>query len=1219
MATREIRFRLWIGGYSLHENIMHAEVGSTIVPPLRFGTSGGQIHTVYVDDEGFAEHFPTGQTFSHWVSASTFSDAQIDTSTWVVPEGTKIIPVHMELKPLDVLFNQVPLTSYFKDIANREVDSNGDLVPPIQEEIIDLERGYTFWGWHGSHTNRLLKAQPLTTYLDFRDYKFLTQKYRTYIYMSVAEDVPWADFYVEGSFVGFRNRNPHTLKVTPPLTPSKANHGFVGWTLFPNGSKEIFNLDANLTESVELHAVFKGYKTVSFNTQGGSAVSSQTILEGETATQPADPTRNGYVFKGWYTESSGGSVFDFSTPLTDDTTVFAQWEQILTVTFISEGNTFDSKTVSEGETVSAPSPAPVREGYNFTGWFTSSSGGSQFNFSTPITSNTILYAQWAIKVYDVVFYEFTPPNSYVVYQTIQVNHGGNVTPPPPPEPPDVSQEFDKWVFHNTTTEAVFTNITSHTFVVATYKIRTFTLRFRAHSSWNYYITVDYGFKFGEQEPTTNPTLANNTFEGWNYDSLVYDPNVGVTQNYSIWAVFKAIFNLSFNTNGGTSLSSIQAFYPEYEIETSEFGTTTRNNYNFLGWYHDTALTDPVVGSTITLASNKTIHAKWEFTGQLENENNFVYDGSGIIADGNNRDVGFLKRMVDHEHEYELSLTGKLRLNEEFFPNAPWQTGYYEVYGAMFDGATYVNTQRLGSLANYDGGYTQVDENFQQVTTQLSFSVPEGVNEIGIYLVWNEVLPSEDNLLTYGLNIEFETFETAFQTREIEIFNEDGDYIIDRAFAEFGSFTIQVPIFNGAKENFKPAPATEFLDAHSCNKMFTDSNQIILYGSLYKTGNWFKTVIKQYDYISLRNNLNFQTSKKERIVACLALEGNIIVFADNEDLGGSIHRVYGNGDDYDAGDGYFSPYRRKLVNSTMSCDHKGSLQFTENFLVFKYRNDFYMIDSRDLNADRLEVTMVSDKIQRGGGRNSFPETNGLDDFSLFSEITENYYGVIFPKTGERWKLYYNMPFRYEGKDKIIYPWLRDESPALKIDSIISLDRVPTHINKNMLIQYTDETYNDLGQKFDTVIITKAYSMTEINKIVKFVNSVILKFYRSSEDRLDMDVLVYNEANRLLIGESEEAYFDEKIGEIVWGKKEKDYEAPMFVVESSDLQSKIGRDLFNTKVYNVDMKFPCLSAYVFIRFGSNEAFKLSSLTFNYTSTDMPAYDLGKLYSEIIGGKK
>ena len=65
--------------------------------------------------------------------------------------------------------------------------------------------------------------------------------------------------------------------------------------------------------------------TVTFDSKGGSAVESQTVADGEKATRPADPTRDGYSFKGWYTKS--GEKYDFSAAVTSDLKLVAKWEK----------------------------------------------------------------------------------------------------------------------------------------------------------------------------------------------------------------------------------------------------------------------------------------------------------------------------------------------------------------------------------------------------------------------------------------------------------------------------------------------------------------------------------------------------------------------------------------------------------------------------------------------------------------------------------------------------------------------------------------------------------------------------------------------------------------------------------------------------------------------------------------------------------------------------
>ena len=68
--------------------------------------------------------------------------------------------------------------------------------------------------------------------------------------------------------------------------------------------------------------------TVTFDSNGGSPVDPQQVVEGETTTRPQDPTYEGYAFLGWFTEES---AFDFSTPITADLTLTAHWEAIPTI------------------------------------------------------------------------------------------------------------------------------------------------------------------------------------------------------------------------------------------------------------------------------------------------------------------------------------------------------------------------------------------------------------------------------------------------------------------------------------------------------------------------------------------------------------------------------------------------------------------------------------------------------------------------------------------------------------------------------------------------------------------------------------------------------------------------------------------------------------------------------------------------------------------------
>ena len=70
------------------------------------------------------------------------------------------------------------------------------------------------------------------------------------------------------------------------------------------------------------------YYTVTFNSNGGSSVSSQSVKKGEKLNQPADPTRSGYIFMGWYKNSSLTQAWNFATDVVNsDITLYAKWEE----------------------------------------------------------------------------------------------------------------------------------------------------------------------------------------------------------------------------------------------------------------------------------------------------------------------------------------------------------------------------------------------------------------------------------------------------------------------------------------------------------------------------------------------------------------------------------------------------------------------------------------------------------------------------------------------------------------------------------------------------------------------------------------------------------------------------------------------------------------------------------------------------------------------------
>lgn len=70
--------------------------------------------------------------------------------------------------------------------------------------------------------------------------------------------------------------------------------------------------------------------TVKFDTDGGSAVSSKTVTRNSKAAEPADPTKDGYTFDGWYSDKNFTAVYDFNQPVTKNLTLYAKWIELKT-------------------------------------------------------------------------------------------------------------------------------------------------------------------------------------------------------------------------------------------------------------------------------------------------------------------------------------------------------------------------------------------------------------------------------------------------------------------------------------------------------------------------------------------------------------------------------------------------------------------------------------------------------------------------------------------------------------------------------------------------------------------------------------------------------------------------------------------------------------------------------------------------------------------------
>ena len=247
--------------------------------------------------------------------------------------------------------------------------------------------------------------------------------------------------------------------------------------------------------------------TVTFDTDGGSAVESQTVASGRKAVRPADPVRTGYTFAGWYLD---GEVYDFDTPVTTDLTLTAHWTaNQYTITFDTAGGSEIAPITQDyGTPITAPAD-PTRNGYTFVGW------SPALPAAMPAENMTVT-AQWTVNQYTITF--DTAGGSAIA--PITQDYGTPITAPA--DPTRNGYTFVGW------SPALPAAMPAENMTV--------TAQWRVN---RYTITYDLDRGTADDNPTgytvetetftlKNPTRPGYIFSGWSGTGLTGEDNLTVT-------------------------------------------------------------------------------------------------------------------------------------------------------------------------------------------------------------------------------------------------------------------------------------------------------------------------------------------------------------------------------------------------------------------------------------------------------------------------------------------------------------------------------------------------------------------------------------------------------------------------------------------------------------------------------------------------------------------
>lgn len=201
-------------------------------------------------------------------------------------------------------------------------------------------------------------------------------------------------------------------------TPTRSGYSFKGWYTAKTGGTKVSST-TKATASCTMYAQWtkstgKTY-TITLNANGGRvSPSTKKVAQNENYGELPVPTRDGYLFDGWYTSRTGGTEVTEDTRATADRTVYAHWTEeepdvpdvpdipeespeVYTVTFNPNGGRVHqrAKMVVSGGTYQAL-PIPYQNNYHFAGWYTAKSGGVRITDKTDVnlTGNQTLYAHW---------------------------------------------------------------------------------------------------------------------------------------------------------------------------------------------------------------------------------------------------------------------------------------------------------------------------------------------------------------------------------------------------------------------------------------------------------------------------------------------------------------------------------------------------------------------------------------------------------------------------------------------------------------------------------------------------------------------------------------------------------------------------------------------------------------------------------------------------------
>ncbi len=392
-------------------------------------------------------------------------------------------------------------------------------------------------------------------------------------------------------------------------TPTRNNYTFNGW--YEDTALQTLAEKVTLDQETWVYAGWLESEpttvnyTLTFDTDGGSAIGSVTRAEGTVLDLSAyTPTKTGYTFTGWYSDSTLQTKVT-SVTLDQDKTVYAGWTKN-TVYYNLYFNTLGGSAIStlrrvEGTVINLSAYTPTRDGYTFTGWYAERSLKNKISSVTLDSSKTV-YAGWEEITY-----------TWEIPAELSVEQGGSLSVP------EKTFTLEAVVDGETIGGAGCSyDITLDSDSIAAAGAGTYEATLTFSGDYTAALAISEGFSL---------SLSDDSDEGWSIDDTEYtvtvefDWETGEMTGFELTAAGKAKgslnaaaftctytgWTLDFETNGGSAIDSVPTV-DGTEIDLSDY-TPIRAGFTFTGWYSDRTLETEV--TSVTLDEDKTVYAGWE--------------------------------------------------------------------------------------------------------------------------------------------------------------------------------------------------------------------------------------------------------------------------------------------------------------------------------------------------------------------------------------------------------------------------------------------------------------------------------------------------------------------------------------------------------------------------------------------------------------------------------